>query len=91
MVVGSYKILFENTPKKKQFSCFLMLVHAEIIDFCDFLSPTPEEQTSRNAAIESVSDVIKYIWGNAKVRLVICLYKTSNMFSCTFFCEIMNY
>ncbi|KAK5776389.1 hypothetical protein PVK06_044348 [Gossypium arboreum] len=35
---------------------------AEIVDFCDFLSPTPEEQAARDAALHSVFDVIKYIW-----------------------------
>lgn len=39
----------------------------EIVDFCDFLSPTPEEQDARNTAIERVSDVIKYIWSNCEV------------------------
>ncbi|XP_022886672.1 non-canonical poly(A) RNA polymerase PAPD5-like isoform X2 [Olea europaea var. sylvestris] len=52
-----------------RFKSPMLQLHREIIDFCDFLSPTPEEQTSRNAAIESVSDVIKYIWGNAKVEV----------------------
>ncbi|KAE8681080.1 Nucleotidyltransferase family protein isoform 3 [Hibiscus syriacus] len=32
------------------------------VDFCDFLSPTPEEQAARDAAVHSVFDVIKYIW-----------------------------
>ncbi|KAI3774984.1 hypothetical protein L1987_49551 [Smallanthus sonchifolius] len=41
----------------------------EILDFCDFLSPTAEEQLSRNTAVESVSDVIKYIWPNCKVEV----------------------
>ncbi|KAG8474543.1 hypothetical protein CXB51_031349 [Gossypium anomalum] len=35
---------------------------AEIVDFCDFLSPTPEEQVARDAALYSIFDVIKYIW-----------------------------
>ncbi|KAG8474689.1 hypothetical protein CXB51_031147 [Gossypium anomalum] len=29
---------------------------AEIVDFCDFLSPTPEEQAARDAAVHSVFD-----------------------------------
>ncbi|KAL3848640.1 hypothetical protein ACJIZ3_010522 [Penstemon smallii] len=44
----------------------MLRLHKEILDFCDFLSPTPEEQESRNAAIESVFNVIKYIWPDAK-------------------------
>lgn len=40
---------------------------AEIIDFCDFVSPTPEEQASRADAVQSVMEVIKYIWPQCKV------------------------
>lgn len=47
---------------------FLNWICAEILDFCDFLSPTPEEQESRNTAIQSVFDVIKYIWPTAEVH-----------------------
>lgn len=57
-----------------EFISFEMMVYvAEILDFCDFLSPTPEEQSARNAAIESVFDVIKYIWPNCKVFWVVPL------------------
>ncbi|KAL5736311.1 hypothetical protein ACOSQ2_031099 [Xanthoceras sorbifolium] len=44
----------------------MLQLHKEIVDFCDFLSPTPEEEALRNAAVESVFDVIKYIWPNCK-------------------------
>ncbi|GER53870.1 poly(A) RNA polymerase protein 2 [Striga asiatica] len=47
----------------------MLRLHKEILDFCEFLSPTPEEQESRNAAIESVSDVVKYIWPSAEVEV----------------------
>lgn len=43
---------------------------SEILDFCDFLSPTPEEDASRNAAVERVADVIRYIWPNCRVFLL---------------------
>lgn len=46
------------------------MVITEIVDFCEFLSPTREEQDARNAAIKGVFDVIKYIWPNCKVQLV---------------------
>ncbi|KAL0443527.1 UNVERIFIED_CONTAM: Terminal nucleotidyltransferase 4A [Sesamum latifolium] len=52
-----------------RFKSPMLQLHKEILDFCDFLSPTREEQQSRNAAIESVSDVIKYIWPNAEVEV----------------------
>ncbi|WCJ32188.1 Poly(A) RNA polymerase protein 1 [Euphorbia peplus] len=47
----------------------MLQLHKEIVDFCDFLSPTPEEEAARSTAIKSVSDVIKYIWSNCKVEV----------------------
>ncbi|KAB2605653.1 non-canonical poly(A) RNA polymerase PAPD7-like [Pyrus ussuriensis x Pyrus communis] len=41
----------------------------QIVDFCDFLSPTPEEQESRSAAVQRVSDLIKYIFPRSKVEV----------------------
>ncbi|KAL6570609.1 hypothetical protein OROGR_000159 [Orobanche gracilis] len=52
-----------------RFKSTMLRLHKEILDFCDFLSPTPEEQESRNAAIEYVFDVIKYIWPNAVAEI----------------------
>ncbi|PNX82403.1 PAP-associated domain-containing protein 5-like, partial [Trifolium pratense] len=40
----------------------MLQLHKEIVDFCEFLSPTPEEKAKRDAAIESVFEVIKHIW-----------------------------
>ncbi|EXB51373.1 PAP-associated domain-containing protein 5 [Morus notabilis] len=52
-----------------KFKSPMLQLHKEIVDFCEFLSPTPEEQDARNAAIERVFDVIKYIWPNCKVEV----------------------
>ncbi|KAI3803486.1 hypothetical protein L1987_31638 [Smallanthus sonchifolius] len=52
-----------------RFKSPMIQLHKEILDFCDFLSPTAEEQVSRNTAVKSVSDVIKYIWPNCKVEV----------------------
>ncbi|KAK2999417.1 hypothetical protein RJ639_024394, partial [Escallonia herrerae] len=41
----------------------------KILDFCDFLSPTPEEQASRSTAVECICGVIKYIWPDCKVEV----------------------
>ncbi|XP_071907412.1 uncharacterized protein [Coffea arabica] len=49
-----------------RFKSPMLQLHKEILDFCDFLSPTPEEQASRNEAIDAVFDVIRYIWPNCK-------------------------
>ncbi|XP_074290449.1 uncharacterized protein LOC141617163 [Silene latifolia] len=52
-----------------RFKSPMLQLHKEILDFCDFLSPTPEEGRSRNSAIQRVSDVIKYIWPNCRVEV----------------------
>ncbi|GER43085.1 nucleotidyltransferase family protein [Striga asiatica] len=65
----------ERTPEGRwsranyRFKSPMMRLHKEILDFCDFLSPTPEEQESRNAAVESVSGVIKFLWPSAEVEV----------------------
>ncbi|CAO2836092.1 unnamed protein product [Amaranthus hypochondriacus] len=52
-----------------RFKSPMLQLHKEILDFCDFLSPTPKEEASRNAAIERVSKVIKYIWPSCRVEV----------------------
>ncbi|KAM7280543.1 hypothetical protein ACFE04_007677 [Oxalis oulophora] len=63
METGSW---FKGASKMKK---PLLKLHKEIMDFCDFLSPTPQEESSRNAAIKRVFDVIKFIWPDAKVEV----------------------
>ncbi|KAA8526835.1 hypothetical protein F0562_008936 [Nyssa sinensis] len=52
-----------------RFKSPMLQLHKEILDFCDFLSPTSEEQASRNTAVESVFNVIRYIWPNCEVEV----------------------
>ncbi|KAJ7981731.1 non-canonical poly(A) RNA polymerase PAPD5 [Quillaja saponaria] len=52
-----------------KFKSPMLQLHKEIVDFCEFLSPTPEEQGARNTAVESVFDVIKHIWPHCKVEV----------------------
>lgn len=69
----------ENLPKPmtesvwfrgdSKFRSPMLQLHKEIVDFCDFLSPTQEEQASRAEAVRCVFDVIKYIWPNCKVEV----------------------
>ncbi|EPS69537.1 hypothetical protein M569_05225, partial [Genlisea aurea] len=47
----------------------MLRLHKEILEFSDFLSPTPEEGQRRLAAVEAVSDVIKYIWPCSQVEI----------------------
>ncbi|KAK9209241.1 hypothetical protein WN944_001605 [Citrus x changshan-huyou] len=41
-------------------------MHKEIVDFCDFLSPTSEEREVRTTAGEAVLDLFKYTWPKCK-------------------------
>ncbi|KAK9089273.1 hypothetical protein Scep_028355 [Stephania cephalantha] len=52
-----------------RFKSPMLQLHKEIIDFCEFLSPTPEEQGARSAAVRSVFDVIKHIWPACQVEV----------------------
>lgn len=57
----------------KVYLLFLLFFVSEILDFCDFVAPTPEEEESRTAAVQRVSDVIKHIWSDCKVyTLLLC-------------------
>ncbi|XP_038981453.1 terminal nucleotidyltransferase 4B-like isoform X2 [Phoenix dactylifera] len=40
-----------------RFKSPMFQLHKEILDFCDFVSPTPEEQASRSAAVQRVFEV----------------------------------
>ncbi|KAE8125824.1 hypothetical protein FH972_020594 [Carpinus fangiana] len=52
-----------------RFKSPMLQLHKEIVDFCNFLSPTPEEQAARNIAVECVFDVVKHIWPHCKVEV----------------------
>ncbi|ONK79222.1 uncharacterized protein A4U43_C01F4170 [Asparagus officinalis] len=52
-----------------KFKSPMIQLHKEIIDFCNFVSPTPEEEASRSAAMQGVLDVVKYIWPHSKVEV----------------------
>ncbi|KAL1815353.1 hypothetical protein ACET3Z_017927 [Daucus carota] len=52
-----------------RFKSPMLQLHQEILDFCEFLSPTPEEEASRSAAVKSVFDVVKYIWPSCEVEV----------------------
>ncbi|XP_042416340.1 terminal nucleotidyltransferase 4B-like [Zingiber officinale] len=52
-----------------RFKSPMLQLHKEILDFCDFISPTPEEQASRSAAAQCISDIIKNIWPHCRVEI----------------------
>ncbi|CAO1945483.1 unnamed protein product [Urochloa humidicola] len=53
----------------RRFRSPMLQLHKEILDFCDFISPSTEEQSSRTAAVQAVSDVVKHIWPQCKVEV----------------------
>ncbi|TVU35597.1 hypothetical protein EJB05_17495, partial [Eragrostis curvula] len=53
----------------RRFRSPMLQLHKEILDFCDFISPSAEEQSSRTAAVQAVSDVVKHIWPQCKVEV----------------------
>ncbi|KAK7401832.1 hypothetical protein VNO78_13628 [Psophocarpus tetragonolobus] len=52
-----------------KFKSPMLQLHKEIVDFCEFLSPTAEEKAARDTAIESVFGVIKHIWPHCQVEV----------------------
>ncbi|CAM0882063.1 unnamed protein product [Alopecurus aequalis] len=63
---GSERAWFQGG---RRFRSPMLQLHKEIIDFCDFISPSVEEQSSRTAAVQAVSDVVKHIWSHCKVEV----------------------
>lgn len=47
----------------------MLKLHKEILDFCDFISPTQEEQVARVAALQRVIEVVLYIWPHCNVEV----------------------
>ncbi|OEL19311.1 Non-canonical poly(A) RNA polymerase PAPD5 [Dichanthelium oligosanthes] len=56
----------------RRFRSPMLQLHKEILDFCDFISPSTEEQSSRTAAVQAVSDVVKHIWPQCKASGFSC-------------------
>ncbi|KAF5175938.1 non-canonical poly(A) RNA polymerase PAPD5 [Thalictrum thalictroides] len=52
-----------------KFKSPMLQLHKEILDFCEFLSPTPEEEVLRNEAVDGVFGIVKYIWPHCKVEV----------------------
>ncbi|CAO2183306.1 unnamed protein product [Urochloa humidicola] len=63
---GSERAWFRG---ERRFRSPMLQLHKEILDFCDFISPSTEEQSSRTAAVQAVSDVVKHIWPQCKVEV----------------------
>lgn len=47
----------------------MLQLHKEILDFSEFLSPTPEEQANRHTAVDRVFQVVKSIWPHCRVEV----------------------
>ncbi|KAL5226391.1 hypothetical protein ABZP36_014656 [Zizania latifolia] len=53
----------------RRFRSPMLQLHKEILDFVEFISPSAEEQSSRTAAVQAVSSVVKHIWPQCKVEV----------------------
>jgi len=47
----------------------LLQLHLEVIDFCRFVEPTPEEASSRRAAVSRVEELVRWIWPESRLEL----------------------
>lgn len=47
----------------------LLELHQEIVNFCELVSPTPEEDNLRTIAVQRVAKVIKSIWKQSHVKV----------------------
>ncbi|KAG0489203.1 hypothetical protein HPP92_008014 [Vanilla planifolia] len=54
---------------RSRFKSPMLQLHKEILDFSEFVSPTPEEQDKRTAAVNHVFEVVKYIWPHCRVEV----------------------
>ncbi|KAL0925699.1 hypothetical protein M5K25_004065 [Dendrobium thyrsiflorum] len=52
-----------------QFRSPMLQLHKEILDFSEFVSPTPEEKAKRETAVDRVFQVVKYIWPHCRVEV----------------------
>ncbi|PKA47193.1 DNA polymerase sigma subunit [Apostasia shenzhenica] len=52
-----------------RFKSPMLQLHKEVLDFSEFISPTPKEQEKRNAAVSCVFEVVKYIWPQCRVEV----------------------
>ncbi|KAG8077511.1 hypothetical protein GUJ93_ZPchr0007g6194 [Zizania palustris] len=53
----------------RRFRSPMLQLHKEILDFCEFISPSTEEQSSRTTAVQAVSSVVEHIWPQCKVEV----------------------
>ncbi|KAH0468145.1 hypothetical protein IEQ34_003178 [Dendrobium chrysotoxum] len=54
----------------------MLQLHKEILDFSEFVSPTPEEKAKRETAVDRVFQVVKYIWPHCRVVILDSKVKT---------------
>ncbi|OXB53619.1 hypothetical protein ASZ78_000100 [Callipepla squamata] len=74
MVIGTEdKQLYQVRPIEASAKCLekivMSLLHEEIIDFYDFMSPRPEEAAMRREVVKRIETVIKDLWPTADVQI----------------------
>lgn len=60
---------FMNPWAKKKYNIGLQGLHEEILDFVDFISPSPEETAMRIELVKKVKAIIKGLWPSAEVQI----------------------
>lgn len=48
---------------------FIDRLHMELLDFCQFVSPTKQEHEIRLNLIERIKDIVKNLWPNASIHI----------------------
>nr|XP_020452471.1 non-canonical poly(A) RNA polymerase PAPD7-like isoform X2 [Monopterus albus] len=55
--------------KTRRYSSGINGLHEEIVDFFNFMSPRPEEETMRRDVVNRIESVIKDLWPTARVEI----------------------
>jgi len=68
-------------PRNASSTSPALLTHEEVIQFANWVSPTPAERQMRNTVCASISAVVKDLWPTATVRVmqVLCLFLVTAM------------
>lgn len=73
--------VYKGTPWRthEPYSEGIVGLHEEILDFYEYMKPTPEEHFMRRNVVKQISKVIKEVWPEAIVSFFsLCLYLVSN-------------
>lgn len=66
---GNYVDSSSSLWKTRRYSPGINGLHEEIVDFFNFMSPRPEEETMRRDVVNRIEIVIKDLWPSARVEI----------------------